>query len=77
MGAGFTGDPKESVLETLDYLITPGGATETRSLVCHCLLSTVIFPKGINSFLFDLLISHPGLFALNSLMKQWFYFETA
>lgn len=69
MGAGFTGDPKENSVETLDYLITPGGATETRSLVCHCPPSTVIFPEGINYYLFDILILCPGLFSHNSMME--------
>lgn len=49
VGAGRTGDPKKNVLETLfGNLVKRDGVTHTCSLVCHRLLSTVIFPLGIN-----------------------------
>lgn len=48
VGGGFTGDPKGNVLETLDCLVMPGSATDSRSLVFHRPLSTVIFPERIN-----------------------------
>lgn len=46
----------------LGYLLKRGGVTDTCSLVCHPLLSTLVFPLRINSFLFDILYERLVLF---------------
>lgn len=67
VGAAHTGDQKENVLEAFGRLARCGGVTDT--LTCYRLLSTLLFPLRINSFLFDILNYCPVLFNTD-IMKQ-------